>query len=87
MRSKALNAVIRKPEVKTVCSHHWLIETADGPTSLGICKYCGAKKEFSNIFFDPMSNDDNPSPIEAVDLDDSKDDIDDNVELLVGASV
>ena len=86
MRSKALNTVIKEPKVKPECSHHWLIEPAYGPKSLGICKYCGAKKEFSNIFFDSVSDDDDPSPIEPVDSDDSRDDIDDSVELLAGVT-
>lgn len=30
------------------CRHYWLIESPHGPTSLGICKYCGAQKEFRN---------------------------------------
>ncbi len=38
------------------CSHHWIIETPNGPISMGICKLCGAKKEFMNspeIYFWP----------------------------------
>ena len=30
------------------CKHFWMIETADGPTSMGTCKYCGEEKEFLN---------------------------------------
>jgi len=30
------------------CSHHWVIEPADGPISQGICKNCGKVKEFKN---------------------------------------
>lgn len=30
------------------CRHHWMIESADGPTSRGVCKYCGADKDFLN---------------------------------------
>lgn len=30
------------------CVHHWIISTADGPTSQGTCKRCGMKKEFYN---------------------------------------
>jgi hypothetical protein len=30
------------------CQHHWVLEPADGPTSVGICKHCGAQREFSN---------------------------------------
>ena len=30
------------------CHHYWIIESADGPTSMGLCKFCGAEKEFFN---------------------------------------
>jgi len=30
------------------CRHHWLIESAQGPTSMGMCKLCGAQREFKN---------------------------------------
>jgi hypothetical protein len=30
------------------CSHHWLIEPPKGPTSTGVCKLCGARREFDN---------------------------------------
>jgi len=30
------------------CQHHWLIEQAAGPTSLGRCLRCGAEREFYN---------------------------------------
>jgi len=39
------------PEKRTShagCSHHWVIESPSGPTSIGICKYCGTVKEFNN---------------------------------------
>ncbi|MDD5082496.1 MAG: hypothetical protein PHU08_03885 [Dehalococcoidales bacterium] len=32
------------------CRHHWVIETPDGPSSRGVCKYCGTEKEFNNSF-------------------------------------
>lgn len=28
--------------------HHWRIEEANGPRSVGVCKYCGAEKQFKN---------------------------------------
>ncbi|MEX0783630.1 MAG: hypothetical protein WD557_13380 [Dehalococcoidia bacterium] len=28
--------------------HHWRIEEANGPRSVGTCKYCGAEKQFKN---------------------------------------
>jgi len=39
---------IRGPELKVECRHHWIIESVDGPTSWGLCKNCGAEKEFLN---------------------------------------
>ena len=30
------------------CRHHWVIESASGPTSPGRCRNCGAQKEFKN---------------------------------------
>ena len=29
-------------------AHHWLIEEAQGPTSRGLCRRCGAEREFKN---------------------------------------
>lgn len=37
-----------KPVAKGGCVHHWLIETPNGRESQGVCKRCGATKEFSN---------------------------------------
>ena len=35
-------------EGSLVCSHHWLIQAADGPTSNGVCRICGETREFKN---------------------------------------
>lgn len=32
----------------THCSHHWIIETPDGPVSMVRCRLCGEAREFSN---------------------------------------
>ena len=32
------------------CVHHWIIDSPNGYTSLGVCKHCGAIAEFSNEF-------------------------------------
>jgi len=40
----SLDEVTAQPE----CRHHWLIESPHGATSMGICKLCGAQKEFRN---------------------------------------
>lgn len=34
------------------CRHHWLIESPDGPACGGVCKLCGAERQF------PTSSDD-----------------------------
>jgi len=33
---------------EVTCRHHWLIEPPNGPTSTGVCKICGATREFDN---------------------------------------
>ena len=33
------------------CVHHWIIEPAGGPTSVGVCAKCGAAKDFSNSVY------------------------------------
>jgi len=29
-------------------AHHWLIGRQDGPASEGVCKWCGARRDFNN---------------------------------------
>ena len=43
-------------QTKPQCGHYWVIEVANGPTSVGECKFCGMKKEFYNAFpdFNPL---------------------------------
>ncbi len=31
------------------CRHWWVIGDNDGPTSIGVCKLCGAVKEHPNV--------------------------------------
>ena len=31
-----------------VCTHHWVIQTLDGPVSIGRCKVCGEERQFNN---------------------------------------
>ena len=50
-RTTVKKAVVTKGESATKrgrCRHHWLIESPQGPTSMGMCKLCGAQREFSN---------------------------------------
>ena len=37
---------------KGTCVHHWLIESATGPTSKGTCKFCGEERVFQNYWDD-----------------------------------
>lgn len=30
------------------CRHYWIIEVANGPKSLGVCRYCGETRDFLN---------------------------------------
>jgi hypothetical protein len=52
------------------CRHHWLIESPHGATSWGMCKLCGARREFSNSASDAiwdgegvLSARDSPGPL------------------------
>jgi hypothetical protein len=35
-------------ETEPTCVHHWIIEPPAGASSMGICKVCGAEREFQN---------------------------------------
>ena len=43
-----LEAVPEEPIARGLCRHYWVIESPKGPTSRGVCKLCGAEKEFNN---------------------------------------
>ncbi len=52
---------LEKPPAEIECHHHWVIEFPDGPTSMGICQRCGAKREFMNhIEYSRWEDDDGP---------------------------
>ena len=34
------------------CSHYWIIESANGPLSRGVCQFCQQVKEFENSMAD-----------------------------------
>ena len=40
------------PEVAAVCVHAWDIPSPNGPTALGKCRRCGARRVFNNSFAD-----------------------------------
>lgn len=33
---------------RSVCQHHWVIESPAGPVSKGMCRCCGEEREFPN---------------------------------------
>lgn len=40
---------VQQAEAAESCQgHHWLIESPNGPTSKGVCRLCGAEREFKN---------------------------------------
>ena len=45
-------AVLDAPAIEVaegpVCIHRWVIESPNGAMSHGICRHCGAEKEFPN---------------------------------------
>ena len=32
-----------------ICRHHWVIQPANGPVSLGVCRFCLEVREFRNF--------------------------------------
>lgn len=34
------------------CTHYWVIGSPEGETSWGVCRLCGARKEFKNSLGD-----------------------------------
>jgi len=44
------------------CPHFWDIEAANGPSSEGVCRFCGEKREFLNSFpdFNPLRRRNSP---------------------------
>jgi hypothetical protein len=59
-----LEAEPRNPKEKAKCKHYWIIESPKGPTSRGVCKYCGAKKEFGNYTHHSSWDEDRSTPDE-----------------------
>ena len=43
---------IAEAPVTQTCCHHWMIQNADGPISLGVCKNCSETREFKNSIED-----------------------------------
>lgn len=32
----------------SACRHHWIVQTPQGRTSVGVCKRCGSTRKFPN---------------------------------------
>ena len=51
-----MGSQIKHPRLKKIssrmCRHYWRIEAPNGIKSMGVCKYCGEEKEFTNYFED-----------------------------------
>ena len=43
---------ITEAPVTNNCCHHWMIQAADGPVSLGVCLNCSEAREFRNSIED-----------------------------------
>ena len=42
----------QESETQVTCCHHWIIESANGPVSLGYCQFCFDTREFKNSIDD-----------------------------------
>ncbi len=40
--------------VSETCSHHWVIEPANGPLSQGVCQICHEVRDFENYIEQPQ---------------------------------
>ncbi len=46
--SPANRASLENFMLRLMCTHHWVIDTANGPVSRGVCKLCQEVREFGN---------------------------------------
>jgi len=58
MMGPQLEKTREETKAEEQCTHHWIIESPTGPTSRGVCKYCGAEREFANYWGDFYWEDD-----------------------------
>ncbi len=71
MRHK-LREAPEKPVARGECRHHWIIESHRGPISRGVCKLCGAVREFMNYVPYTVRGDDVSKIPELPDLTDNE---------------
>ena len=67
MRRK-VETVPKEPLTEDKCHHYWIIESPKGRTSKGVCKFCGAEKEFYNSWPYLMVDERAVKPSEFTDL-------------------
>ena len=48
MNNDQLSTLSPSDAIAPSCQHHWVIQEADGPISVGLCRECGEIKEFKN---------------------------------------
>lgn len=46
--TKPVDPVV-EAQIEGQCVHYWIIAPASGPKSKGVCRECGAEKEFDNF--------------------------------------
>ena len=46
--------ISKKPAARHRCRHYWVIESPAGRMSKGVCRLCGAQREFRNYLRDCM---------------------------------
>lgn len=50
------SSVLTAEGEQPACRHHWIIQAATGPFSPGVCRNCGAQREFRNYVEAPYWN-------------------------------
>ncbi len=51
----------RAEEKGVLCRHYWVIDSAGGPTSKGVCRVCGVQRQFKNYLEDAPWDDEKPA--------------------------
>ena len=59
-----VETAIKEPLTESACRHYWIIESPDGSTSKGVCKFCGAESEFNNSLPDLWAGSDTLLPFD-----------------------
>ncbi|MFH1140799.1 MAG: hypothetical protein V1724_03815 [Chloroflexota bacterium] len=55
-------AVVERAEENVVlCRHYWVIDSAGGPTSKGVCRLCGVQRQFKNYLEDAPWDNEKPA--------------------------